>query len=87
LEQRIYHGNVQPDDLANYLFVRGINTYGLYQNIWQAVDTFCAQAGARSGNTTTAHAVYCQQCGSVNEEGARFCQMCGAPLSAAGRQG
>lgn len=169
MEQRIYHGNIQPDDLANYLvgmfhqgyrgtvaqkigqgdhilvqigllshsgrrirqsiglsiaktpdgvsvtsgqanwfddphlggsligamfwpplllfpFARGINAYGLYQDIWQAVDTFCAQAGARPGTTTTAHALYCQQCGSANEEGARFCQMCGAPLSTAAPQ-
>jgi hypothetical protein len=164
MEQRIYHGNINPDDLANYLvgmfnqgpggtvaqkigqgdsilvqigllshsgrrirqsiglsiartpvgisvtsgqanwlddphlggsligalfwpplllfpFARGINAYGLYQDIRQAVETFCAQAGARQGETTTAHAVYCQQCGSANQEGARFCQMCGAPLS------
>src|SRR5437764_1065936 len=129
MEQRNYHGNIQPDDLANYLvdmfnqgyggtvaqkigqgdhvlvqigllshsgrrirqsiglsiartadgvsvasgqanwfedphlagsligaafwpplllfpFARGINAYGLYQDIWQAVDTFCSQAGA-----------------------------------------
>ena len=45
---------------------RGIKSYGLYQDIWQAVDTYCAQVGAMQGAVTTALAVYCHNCGVVN---------------------
>lgn len=62
---------------------RGIRSYGLYQDVWNAIDTYCAQAGATPGNMTTMHGVYCQHCGALNDEGVATCHMCGAPLSAA----
>ena len=61
---------------------RGINSYALYQDIWQAIDNYCVQAGAMQGSVTTAHAVYCHNCGVVNNEGDQVCKMCGAPLYA-----
>ena len=61
---------------------RGINSYALYQDIWQAIDNYCVQAGAVQGAVTTAHAVYCRNCGVVNNEGDQVCKMCGAPLYA-----
>jgi ribosomal protein L32 len=66
--------------LLLFPLARGIRNYGLYQDIWQAVDTYCLQAGGRPGNVTATHAVYCQNCGSINEEGVQTCRMCGAPL-------
>lgn len=66
--------------LLLFPLAQGINSYALYQDIWQAVDTYCAQAGAMQGNVTTAHAVYCHNCGVVNDEGEQVCRMCGAPL-------
>jgi double zinc ribbon protein len=68
--------------LLLFPLARGINSYALYQDIWQAVDTWCAQAGAMQGNVTTAHAVYCHNCGVVNNEGDQVCRMCGASLYA-----
>ena len=68
--------------LLLFPLARGINSYALYQDIWQAVDTYCAQAGAMQGSVTTAHAVYCHNCGVVNDEGDQVCRMCGAPLYA-----
>jgi len=59
---------------------RGINNYRLYQDIWDAVDSYCLQAGAKPAGTTTAHGVYCQNCGAVNDENATECAMCGASL-------
>lgn len=68
--------------LLLFPLARGINSYALYQDIWQAVDSYCAQAGAMQGNVTTAHAVYCHNCGVVNNEGDQVCRMCGASLYA-----
>jgi hypothetical protein len=62
---------------------RGINNYRLYQDIWDSVDSYCLQAGAKAVGTTTAHGVYCQNCGAVNDENATECAMCGAPLRGA----
>jgi hypothetical protein len=58
--------------LLLFPLARGINSYGLYQNIWQAVDTYCAQVGAMQGPVTTAHAVYCRNCGVVNKKETRY---------------
>jgi len=66
--------------LLLFPLARGINSFSLYQDIWQAVDTFGAQAGAMQGNVTTSHAVYCHNCGVVNNEGDQVCTMCGASL-------
>lgn len=68
--------------LLLFPLARGINSYALYQDIWQAVDTYCAQTGAMQGNVTTAHAVYCHNCGVVNDEHEQVCRMCGTPLYA-----
>jgi RNA polymerase subunit RPABC4/transcription elongation factor Spt4 len=68
--------------LLLFPFARGINSYGLYQDIWQAVDTYCTQVGAMPGTVTTAHAVYCHNCGVVNNEGDSVCRMCGSSLYA-----
>lgn len=59
---------------------RGISNYGLYQDMWRAVDSYCLQAEARQGSATTTHAVYCQHCGAMNDELAQVCAMCGTPL-------
>lgn len=59
---------------------RGISNYRLYQDIWSAVDNYCLQAGARPESATTTHAVYCQNCGAMNDEHAQVCAMCGATL-------
>ncbi len=66
--------------LLLFPLARGINSYALYQDIWQAIDTYCAQVGAMQGNVTTAHAVYCHNCGVVNNEGDQVCRMCGTSL-------
>ena len=68
--------------LLLFPLARGINNYALYQDIWQAIDTYCAQVGATQGTVTTAHAVYCHNCGVVNNEGDQVCRMCGALLYA-----
>lgn len=66
--------------LLLFPLARGIGNYTFYQDIWQAIDNYCMQAGATAGNTTYTHAVYCQNCGTANEDGAQNCHMCGAPL-------
>jgi hypothetical protein len=69
--------------LVIFPLIRGINTFTFYQDVWQAVDTYCTQAGARQASATTAHGVYCYNCGAINDEGAERCHICGAPLGAA----
>lgn len=65
---------------------RGVRSYGLYQDVWNAIDMYCAQVGATPGNMTTMHGVYCQRCGALNDEGVATCHMCGAPLTAQGQE-
>ncbi len=68
--------------LVIFPLIRGIRTFTFYQDVWQAIDTYCAQAGATQTSATTAHGVYCYNCGAINDEGAERCHICGAPLSA-----
>ncbi|MDQ6662291.1 MAG: zinc ribbon domain-containing protein [Chloroflexota bacterium] len=68
--------------LLLFPLARGIRGYQMYQDIWDAIDMYCTQAGASIGQTTTSHAVYCQHCGAVNEEDAQVCSICGSPLPA-----
>jgi Double zinc ribbon len=68
--------------LLLFPLARGIRNFAFYQDIWDAVDTYCTQAGATQGNVSTAHGVYCQHCGAVNEEGAEVCAVCRSPLYA-----
>jgi Double zinc ribbon len=68
--------------LLLFPLARGIRNFAFYQDIWNAVDTYCTQAGATQGNVSTAHGVYCSHCGTVNEEGAEVCAVCGSPLYA-----
>ncbi len=72
--------------LLLFPLARGIRSYTMYQDIWNAIDTYCAQVGATQGNVTDAHAVYCRNCGSMNEENATECAVCGAPLHAGAGQ-
>ncbi len=62
--------------------LRGIHNYTFYQDVWQAIDTYCTQGGAHQGSTTTAHGIYCPYCGTINDETVQQCQTCGAPLQA-----
>ncbi|GCE24344.1 zinc ribbon domain-containing protein [Dictyobacter kobayashii] len=68
--------------LLLFPLIRGARNFGFYQDVWDAVDTYCNQSGATPGSTTTAHGVYCNNCGSVNDEGVSNCHTCGAPLHA-----
>jgi hypothetical protein len=67
--------------LLLFPLARGIRDYGLYQDVWNAVDTYCTQVGAMQASSTTAHGVYCPRCGAVNDEDAPACAMCGTPLA------
>jgi hypothetical protein len=62
---------------------RGIRNYGFYQDVWNAIDTYCTQAGATPGDVSTMHGVYCQNCGALNDEGVETCHMCSAPIATA----
>ncbi len=66
--------------LLIFPIIRGINIYVFYHDVWNAIDSYCAQAGATPASTTTAHGVYCQHCGAINDEGVEQCHTCGAPL-------
>jgi len=68
--------------LLLFPLARGIRNFTFYQDIWNAIDNYCMQAGATQGQTTTAHGVYCAHCGAVNEEGSETCAVCGSSLYA-----
>lgn len=63
--------------------LHGIRSYTLYQDIWNAVDTYCVQAGASQSGVETQDGVYCPRCGVLNNEENRFCTACGMTLHAA----
>ncbi len=69
--------------LLIFPLLRGARIYALYQDIWTAIDDYCARMGAAPADATAAHGVYCQRCGVLNHEDARFCSTCGAALQTA----
>jgi Double zinc ribbon len=69
--------------LLIFPLLRGIRSFALYEQIWDAVDSYCAQVGARQAEASVAHGVTCPRCGVLNHEEARFCTMCGASLHVA----
>ncbi len=66
--------------LLLFPLARGVRNFTFYQDIWNAIDNYCLQAGATQGSASTAHGVYCAHCGAVNEEGSEVCAVCGSPL-------
>lgn len=66
--------------LLIFPLLRGVRGYALYQDIWTAIDGYCAQAGATPAGATAAHGVTCPRCGVLNHEDARFCSTCGTSL-------
>ena len=68
--------------LLLFPLAHGIRNFAFYQDIWNAVDNYCMQAGATQGQTRTANGVYCNHCGAVNDEGSEVCAVCGSPLYA-----
>lgn len=72
--------------LIIFPLIRGINNFTFYQDVWNAIDTYCTQVGATRTDTVVAHAVYCPVCGSINEEGAQQCHTCGAQLTQSQQQ-
>jgi DNA-directed RNA polymerase subunit RPC12/RpoP len=70
--------------LLIFPLLRGIRSFALYEQIWDAVDSYGAQVGARQAEVSVAHGVTCPRCGVLNHEEARFCTTCGAPLQVAG---
>jgi len=66
--------------LIIFPLMRGIRNYTLYQDIWTVIDDYCTQGHAVQGDVMTAHAVYCQNCGAVNDEHIGQCHLCGMPL-------
>ncbi len=76
-------GGIFFPPLLLFPIIRGISNYTFYQDVWNAIDSYCARAGASPTSATTMHGVYCAHCGTINEEGATQCQTCGAPLYAA----
>ena len=66
--------------LLVFPLLRGIRNLALYQDIWNAIDGYCLQAGATQGGTTVAHGIQCPRCGVMNHEEARYCTTCGAAL-------
>jgi DNA-directed RNA polymerase subunit RPC12/RpoP len=69
--------------LLIFPLLRGIRNFALYEQIWDAVDSYCAQVGARQAEALVAHGVTCPRCGVLNHEEARFCTTCGASLHVA----
>ena len=69
--------------LLIFPLLRGIRSFALYEQIWDAVDSYGAQVGARQAEVAVAHGVTCPRCGVLNHEEARFCTTCGAPLQVA----
>ena len=66
--------------LIIFPLMRGIRGYELYQDIWDTIDEYCTQNSAVPGAATTTHALYCRNCGAVNDESAQQCYLCGTPL-------
>lgn len=69
--------------LLIFPLLSGVRRFTLYDDIWNAIDGYCAQHGAMQTSAETARGVYCRQCGVLNQENARFCTACGAELHAA----
>lgn len=72
--------------LLIFPLVRGVGNFTFYQDVWDVIDTYCLQGGASLGSTMTAHGVYCNNCGAINDEGTANCHTCGAPLHVQGQQ-
>lgn len=68
--------------LLIFPLLRGVRSYALYTDIWNAIDAYCMQAGATQASSATEHGVYCPRCGVLNHEEARFCTACGDNLHA-----
>jgi uncharacterized paraquat-inducible protein A len=69
--------------LLIFPLIHGVRRYALYQDLWNAIDTYCVGAGAVRAGTQTAHGVYCPRCGVLNAEENQFCTACGMSLQQA----
>ncbi len=63
------------DDVA-----RSISELTLPQQVWEAVEHYCASVGASLGLRAEETMVTCAYCGVANPIGAPKCSACGAPL-------
>lgn len=68
--------------LLIFPLIRGIGNFSFYQDVWQAIETYCLQAQATRVSTSTLHGLYCARCGALNDEAAQHCHLCGATLAA-----
>ncbi|RAQ98479.1 zinc ribbon domain-containing protein [Thermogemmatispora tikiterensis] len=68
--------------LLIFPLIRGIGDFSFYQDVWQAIETYCVQAQATRASTSTLHGLYCARCGALNDEAAQHCHLCGSPLAA-----
>ncbi|WP_069804115.1 zinc ribbon domain-containing protein [Thermogemmatispora onikobensis] len=68
--------------LVIFPLIRSIGAFSFYQDVWQAIETYCTQAQATRISTSTLHGLYCARCGALNDEAAQHCHLCGAALAA-----
>jgi hypothetical protein len=66
--------------LIVFPLMRGIRNYTLYQEIWTVIDDYCTQDNGVQEHARSTDAVYCQNCGGINDESAKQCHLCGMPL-------
>ncbi|WP_170293257.1 zinc ribbon domain-containing protein [Thermogemmatispora aurantia] len=68
--------------LLIFPLIRGIGNFSFYQDVWQAIETYCTQAQVTRASTSTLHGLCCARCGVLNDEAAQHCHLCGATLTA-----
>nr|BBH92328.1 hypothetical protein KTA_05270 [Thermogemmatispora argillosa] len=66
--------------LLIFPLIRGIGAFSFYQDVWQAIETYCAQAQATRTSSSSLHGLYCTRCGAMNDEAAQQCHLCGTAL-------
>ncbi|WP_376796440.1 zinc ribbon domain-containing protein [Thermogemmatispora sp.] len=67
--------------LLLFPLIRGIGNFSFYQDVWQAIETYCTQVQATRTSAHRLHSLYCARCGALNDEAAEHCHLCGALLS------
>jgi DNA-directed RNA polymerase subunit RPC12/RpoP len=69
--------------LMIFPLLRGVGSFGFYQDVWQAIESYCTQAQASRADASSLHGLYCSRCGAINDEAAQHCHICGAALQVA----
>lgn len=69
--------------LLIFPLIRGVQRFALYEDIWNAVDAYCSQAGATRVSVEATPGLSCPRCGVLNHEENQFCTACGLDLRAA----